>query len=174
MAYHSHAGLPARPVDLCDIPRLISSYYQFQPTADCIEQQVSFGTSGHRGSSFKKSFNETHILAITQAIADYRNASDANTCNGPVFVGKDTHALSDPAFGSVVQVLVANGITLSYQKDSVLTPTPVISQDIPNYNQGRSTQLADGLVTPHSHNPPHERGIKYTSHHDCPPAATAP
>lgn len=158
MARHPLAGTPARAQDLCNIPRLISAYYCFSPNPNDITQRVAFGTSGHRGSSLKKSFNEAHILAITQALVEYRLAQSTT---GPMFVGMDTHALSEAAFATAVQVLVANGIEVRYQDGLGYTPTPVISHAILGYNQGRTADLADGVVITPSHNPPEDGGFKY-------------
>ncbi|MBN2419419.1 MAG: alpha-D-glucose phosphate-specific phosphoglucomutase [Deltaproteobacteria bacterium] len=152
------AGKPAEKSMLVNIPRLVSSYYSVHPDSYNNEQAVSFGTSGHRGSSFKGSFNEDHILAITQAICSFRREFGID---GPVFIGKDTHALSEPAFITAVEVLAANEVSVMVQKDHGYTPTPVISHAILAYNKGKDAGLADGIVITPSHNPPDDGGIKY-------------
>jgi len=158
MAIHPRAGQPAQVSDLVDVPKLVSAYYVNLPDVDVAEQQVAFGTSGHRGSSFKYAFTELHILAITQALAEYRKQQGYT---GPVFIGKDTHALSEPAFISAVQVLVENGIKVVVQKGGGYTPTPVISHAILQYNKNHPDALADGIVITPSHNPPEDGGFKY-------------
>tara|TARA_R110001583_G_scaffold33530_1_gene113237 strand:+ start:3272 stop:4924 length:1653 start_codon:yes stop_codon:yes gene_type:complete len=158
MAIHPRAGQPAQVSDLVDVPKLVSAYYVNLPDVDVAEQQVAFGTSGHRGSSFKYAFTELHILAITQALAEYRKQQGYT---GPVFIGKDTHALSEPAFISAVQVLVENGIKVVVQKGGGYTPTPVISHAILQYNKTHPDALADGIVITPSHNPPEDGGFKY-------------
>jgi len=158
MAIHPRAGLPAQANDLVDIPKLVSAYYVNLPDVEVAAQQVAFGTSGHRGSSFKHAFTELHILAITQALAEYRKEQGYT---GPVFIGKDTHALSEPAFVSAVQVLVENGIKVVVQEGGGYTPTPVISHAILQYNKAHPDALADGIVITPSHNPPEDGGFKY-------------
>ena len=158
MAIHPRAGQPAQVNDLVNIPKLVSAYYVNLPDVDVAEQQVAFGTSGHRGSSFKYAFTELHILAITQALAEYRKEQGYT---GPVFIGKDTHALSEPAFISAVQVLVENGIKVVVQAGGGYTPTPVISHAILQYNKANPDSLADGIVITPSHNPPEDGGFKY-------------
>jgi len=140
---------------LVDVPRLITSYYTVKPDVSVSAQRVSFGTSGHRGSSFDGSFNEDHILAITQAICEYRGP------NGPLFLAKDTHALSEPAFASALEVLAANGVPVMIDQDLGYTPTPALSHAVLGYNRGRTTALADGIVITPSHNPPNDGGFKY-------------
>lgn len=152
------AGKPALPSMLVDIPKLISAYYSDVPNVAVKEQQVSFGTSGHRGSPFDKSFNEAHILAITQAICDYRLQ---HKIDGPLYLGIDTHALSFPAMVSAVEVLAANHVEVMLAENDEYTPTPVISHAILCYNRGRTNGLADGIVVTPSHNPPKEGGFKY-------------
>ncbi len=164
MSIHSHAGLPARAQDRINIGRLVSDYYVNTPDVNIIEQRVSFGTSGHRGSSFNKSFNELHIMAICQAISEYRGQQKFE---GPMYIGKDTHALSEPAFSSALCVLIANGVPVVIQDDERYTPTPVISRLIINHNRENSTQ-ADGLIITPSHNPPADGGIKYNPPHGGP------
>lgn len=155
MALHERAGQPVKDCDLTNIPRLISEYYTKQATVDT---PVSFGTSGHRGSSFAGTFTESHIAAICQALAEYRAKQDIT---GPMFVGIDTHALSESAFITAVQVLTANNVQLKVQSERGYTPTPVISHAILTYNKGRKTELADGIVITPSHNPPQDGGFKY-------------
>jgi phosphoglucomutase len=155
---HPLAGQPA-PLDLLvNVPRLISAYYTGRPDPSVPAQRVAFGTSGHRGSSFDDAFNEWHVLAISQAIADYRKQKGID---GPLFLGIDTHALSTPAFNSAVEVLAANGVELMLSKDDEYTPTPAVSHAILVYNRGRTTGLADGIVITPSHNPPESGGFKY-------------
>jgi phosphoglucomutase len=143
---------------LADIPKLITAYYTEKPDPGIATQKVSFGTSGHRGSSLLGSFNEAHILAITQAICEYRAASGAD---GPLFLAKDTHALSEPAFATALEVLAANGVDVMIDADLGYTPTPALSHAILLYNGGRSAGLADGIVITPSHNPPEDGGFKY-------------
>lgn len=158
MPIHQFAGQPAPPSSLVDISKLLTAYRAEQPDPSSREQRVSFGTSGHRGSSFKRSFNEHHIVAIAQAVCEYR-ATQRTT--GPLYLGKDTHALSDPAFVTVLEVLAANGVEVMIDQDNGFTPTPVISHAILSYNRGRTSGLADGIVITPSHNPPEDGGIKY-------------
>jgi phosphoglucomutase len=158
MKIHPMAGKPADPSNLVNLPKLLSAYYVERPDPSIREQQVSFGTSGHRGSSFDRSFNEWHILAITQAICEYRQA---NHIDGPLFLGIDTHALSEPAFASAMEVLAANGVDVMIAMGTDYTPTPAISHAILTYNRGRQTGLADGIVVTPSHNPPQDGGFKY-------------
>ncbi|HEX5647456.1 MAG TPA: phosphoglucomutase (alpha-D-glucose-1,6-bisphosphate-dependent) [Nitrospira sp.] len=158
MAIHPLAGTPPLSSTLVDIPALLAAYSSEKPDPAIREQRVAFGTSGHRGSSFKKNFNEAHILAVTQAICDYR-ASQAIT--GPLYLGRDTHALSKPAFQTALEVLAANHIEVIIDTDDGYTPTPVISHAILTYNRGRTSGLADGIIITPSHNPPEDGGIKY-------------
>lgn len=158
MALNPNAGKPARLEDLQNIPRLMAAYYLNKPDMNVPEQRVAFGTSGHRGSSLKSAFTETHILAISQAIAEYRKKEGVT---GPIFIGMDTHALSEAALATVVEVLAANGCQVRLEKGLSYTPTPVISRTILRYNQGRTTDLADGIVITPSHNPPVDGGVKY-------------
>lgn len=150
------------PLDsmLVDVPRLVTSYYTLVPDISMLSQRVAFGTSGHRGSSYTKSFNEWHVLAITQAICDYRKK---NGITGPIFVGIDTHALSAPAFASALEVLAANGMQTMVSQGDEPTPTPAVSHAILIYNRGRTSGLADGIVITPSHNPPQDGGFKYNS-----------
>jgi phosphoglucomutase len=158
MTIDPHAGKPAQQNILTDIAKLITSYYSISPDLTVPAQRVAFGTSGHRGCSFDGSFNEQHILAITQAICFYRKAQNID---GPLYIGFDTHALSEPAFASAMSVLAANGVEAMIAKDDEFTPTPVISFAILRYNKSRKTGLADGIVITPSHNPPDNGGFKY-------------
>ena len=159
------AGQPATPEMLVDVARLEREYYERRPNVDDPNQRVSFGTSGHRGSSLHASFNEAHILAITQAICDYRRTQGID---GPLYMGKDTHALSTPAQRTALEVLAANEIGTIIQPDEGVTPTPVISRAILVYNRGRNDHLADGIVVTPSHNPPEDGGFKYNPPHGGP------
>ena len=158
MSIHPDAGKPVSDDKLTDIAALVSQYYEGRPDAGDPEQKVSFGTSGHRGSSLKTSFNEAHILAVAQAICEYRATQGIS---GPLFMGKDTHALSTPAQMSALRVFAANGVTVNIDQDDGYTPTPVISHAILCYNREREMALADGVVITPSHNPPDNGGIKY-------------
>jgi len=158
MAPHPLAGKPAPRSMLVNVPRLISAYYTVHPDVEEASQQVAFGTSGHRGSSLSGSFNEDHILAVSQAVCDYRKARDIS---GPLFLGMDTHALSEPSLTTALEVLAANGAAVMIQKDRGYTPTPVISHAICSYNRGKGAGLADGIVITPSHNPPEDGGFKY-------------
>ena len=141
-----------------DIPRLITAYYSERPDPGIAAQRVAFGTSGHRGSSFDVSFNECHVLAISQAICEHRRQQGIN---GPLFIGFDTHALSAPAFASALEVLAANGVEVMISAGDEYTPTPAVSHAILTYNRGREAGLADGIVITPSHNPPDNGGFKY-------------
>lgn len=152
------AGKLAPASVLVDIPRLLTAYYTGRPDASVATQKVAFGTSGHRGSSFDLSFNEHHVLAISQAICLYRQAQGID---GPLFIGADTHALSTPAAASALEVLAANGVEVMLSKDDEYTPTPAVSHAIICYNRGRTSGLADGIVITPSHNPPQSGGFKY-------------
>lgn len=158
MALHPSAGKPATKSHLVDVQKLLNAYSTLVPDATIRDQHVSFGTSGHRGSSFKRSFNESHVLAVVQAVCEFR-ASQRTT--GPLYLGKDTHALSEPAWENALEVLAANGVEVMIDNDAGYTPTPVISHAILTYNRGRSSGLADGIVITPSHNPPEDGGIKY-------------
>ena len=164
MTVHQHAGKPARPEDRINIGRLVSDYFLLSPDVAIAEQKVTFGTSGHRGNASKLSFNEQHIEAICQAVAEYRNAQGFK---GPLYLGKDTHALSEPAFASAISVLIANNVPVVIQSDEGFTPTPVISRLIIVHNKTNTTQ-ADGLIITPSHNPPTDGGIKYNPPHGGP------
>lgn len=159
------AGEPAPDEILVNIPHLISAYYYGKPDPSVPEQRVAFGTSGHRGSSFNNSFNENHILAITQAICLYRKQQNID---GPLFIGMDTHALSLPAHISAIEVLAANNVETMIAENNEYTPTPVISHAILTYNRTRKTGLADGIVITPSHNPPDDGGFKYNPPHGGP------
>jgi phosphoglucomutase len=159
------AGQPAPASMLVNVPRLVSAYYAEHPDVAVAAERVAFGTSGHRGSAFARTFNEAHILAITQAICNYR-ASHGIT--GPLFIGIDTHALSEPAAISALEVLAANNVDAMLDRDRGYTPTPVISHAILRYNHGRTSGLADGIVITPSHNPPEDGGFKYNPTHGGP------
>ena len=165
MAISSRAGQPAQASDLIDPARLVRAYYAEHPDPRIPSQRVSFGTSGHRGSALHKTFNEWHILAITQAICSYRKQE---AIDGPLFLGMDTHALSEPAFASALEVLGANNVDVMVAANREYTPTPAISHSILKYNRGRQTGLADGIVITPSHNPPEDGGFKYNPPHGGP------
>ena len=158
MAANPRAGKPAQPEDLIDVPHLVTAYYTVTPDPDDVAQQVAFGTSGHRGSSLDGAFNEAHILATTQAIAEYRAAQGTT---GPLFIGRDTHGLSEPAWVSALEVLAANDVAVLVDSADRYTPTPAVSHAILTFNRGRSSGLADGIVVTPSHNPPRDGGFKY-------------
>ncbi len=158
MGLHPLAGKPAPASSLINVPRLITAYYAEKPDPALREQRVYFGTSGHRGSAFTRSFNEAHILAITQAICEYRRAQGIT---GPLYLGMDTHALSEPAFASAIEVLAGNGVDVIVDNAGGYTPTPVISHAILTHNRNRTTGVADGIVITPSHNPPEDGGFKY-------------
>src|SRR5579872_658440 len=165
MALHPLAGQPPTPSMLVNVPRLVTAYYTEKPDVAVASQKVSFGTSGHRGSSFHSSFNEGHILAISQAICQYRSE---NGVAGPLFLAKDTHALSEPAFATALEVLSANGVEVMVDQELGYTPTPALSHAILTYNRERKTGLADGIVITPSHNPPDDGGFKYNPPHGGP------
>jgi phosphoglucomutase len=158
MKVDPRAGKLPPPSLLVNVPRLITAYYTLRPDMSVPEQRVAFGTSGHRGSAFDASFNELHILAITQAICDYRRD---HAITGPLFLGADTHALSDSAWASALEILAANEVTVLIDHGQGYTPTPVVSHAILTHNRGRSSALADGIVITPSHNPPRDGGFKY-------------
>ncbi|TDL09832.1 alpha-D-glucose phosphate-specific phosphoglucomutase [Mycolicibacterium obuense] len=158
MAANPRAGQPAQSEDLIDIAAVVTAYYSVVPDPDDVDQQVAFGTSGHRGSSLDAAFNEAHILATTQAIVEYRAAQGTT---GPLFIGRDTHALSEPAWVSALEVLAANDVVTMIDSADRYTPTPAVSHAILSYNRGRDTALADGIVVTPSHNPPRDGGFKY-------------
>ena len=155
---------------LINVPRLITAYYAERPDPSERDERVAFGTSGHRGSSLKRAFNELHIVATTQAICDYRREAGID---GPLFLGIDTHALSEPAFASAMEVLAANGVEVMIDRDRGFTPTPVVSHAILTYNRGRKSGLADGIVITPSHNPPEDGGFKYNPPHGGPSETAA-
>ena len=165
MKINAAAGKPADPSILVNIPKLVTAYYTVRPDPHDSRQQVVFGTSGHRGSAFEGAFNEWHILAITQAICDYRKQLNIG---GPLFLGMDTHALSEPAFASALEVLAANGVEVLLSDGTPYTPTPAVSHAILRYNRGRESGLADGIVITPSHNPPEDGGFKYDPPHGGP------
>ena len=162
MPTHPAAGHLPDVQDLSDIPRLVTAYYTQTPDPENPVQRVAFGTSGHRGSSLQGAFNEVHILAVTQAICDYRRAQDLT---GPLFLGMDTHALSTPAHATALEVLAANGVPVYVALHDEYTPTPVISHAILTFNRGREHGLADGILITPSHNPPQDGGFKYNPPH---------
>ncbi|MBC9821609.1 phosphoglucomutase (alpha-D-glucose-1,6-bisphosphate-dependent) [Terrabacter sp. MAHUQ-38] len=165
---HPRAGQPALPEDLVDVDALIGAYYDRHPDVDDPDQQVAFGTSGHRGSSLRTAFNEDHILATTQAIVDYRVSQGFD---GPLFIGRDTHGLSEPAWRSALEVLVANGVQVLVDDRDGFTPTPAVSHAILRANRGKASDasgLADGIVVTPSHNPPADGGFKYNPPHGGP------
>src|SRR5215216_730411 len=168
---HPRAGQPALPEDLIDVDAVISAYYDLVPDPSNPDQQVAFGTSGHRGSSLDTAFNDAHIAATTQAIVEYRASQGIA---GPLFIGKDTHALSKPAWTTAVEVLIANGVTVNAEGDEDYTPTPAVSRAIVVHNadsgaSGHSgRQTADGIVVTPSHNPPRDGGFKYNPPHGGP------
>ena len=161
------AGTPAQPSDLVDVAHLVTAYYTLEPDPDDVDQQVVFGTSGHRGSSLNTAFNEMHIASTTQAICDYRQEQGYD---GPLFLGRDTHALSEPAWATAIEVLVANDVTVMVDDRDGYTPTPGVSHAILRANSGRTTGagLADGIVVTPSHNPPYDGGFKYNPPHGGP------
>jgi len=165
MNISANAGKPADPSILVNVPRLVTAYYAERPDPDVPAQRVAFGTSGHRGSAFDGAFNEWHILAITQAICLHRREQ---SIDGPLFIGMDTHALSEPALASALEVLAANGVDVMLPASSDYTPTPAVSHAILTYNRGRKTGLADGIVITPSHNPPEDGGFKYDPPHGGP------
>ena len=165
MSLHPMAGKPALPEQLINVARLISDYYTKIPDLQIPEQRVAFGTSGHRGCSSLQTFNDTHIAAIAQALAEYREDNDIS---GPIFIGMDTHALSEAAITTSIEVLAANNVDIVIQADNGYTPTPVISHKILSYNKGRKAALADGVVITPSHNPPSDGGFKYNPPHGGP------
>ncbi len=168
----NRAGRPAQPTDLVDVSHLITAYYTLRPDPEDVDQQVVFGTSGHRGSSLKGAFNEDHILATTQAIVDYRREQGVD---GPLFIGRDTHGLSEPAWVSALEVLAANDVTVLVDSRDGYTPTPAVSHAILRANAGRTTGhgLADGIVVTPSHNPPGDGGFKYNPPHGGPAGSDA-
>ncbi|PYT33764.1 MAG: alpha-D-glucose phosphate-specific phosphoglucomutase [Acidobacteria bacterium] len=165
MAISPDAGHPADPAKLVNVPRLVTAYYTERPDPQVPAQRVSFGTSGHRGSAFDCAFNEWHILAISQAICIHRKQQGIY---GPLFIGMDTHALAEPAFASALEVVAANEVDVMIAEGGGYTPTPVVSHAILNYNRGRTSGMADGIVITPSHNPPEDGGFKYNPPHGGP------
>ena len=165
MPFHPRAGQLAQPDQLVDLKQLEQAYYDETPEPADPQQRVSFGTSGHRGSSLRLSFNENHILAITQAVCDYRRSAGIT---GPLYIGKDTHALSAPAHRTALEVLAANRVGVRMDGDDGYTPTPVMSHAILTYNRDRTSGVPDGLIITPSHNPPEDGGIKYNPPHGGP------
>jgi phosphoglucomutase len=167
---HARAGQPAEPGDLTDIARLVTAYYALHPDPSDPAQRVAFGTSGHRGSSLDAAFNDDHIAATSQAICDYRVEQGTD---GPLFLGADSHALSEPARTTALEVFAANGITVLIDSADGFTPTPAVSHAVLTHNRGRSTGLADGVVVTPSHNPPRDGGFKYNPPHGGPAGSDA-
>ncbi|WNF25527.1 phosphoglucomutase (alpha-D-glucose-1,6-bisphosphate-dependent) [Streptomyces sp. C11-1] len=167
---HERAGQPAQSADLVDVARLVTAYYALHPDPADPAQRVTFGTSGHRGSSLAAAFNDDHIAATTQAICDYRTRRGTD---GPLYLGADTHALSEPARGTALEVLAANGVTALIDSADGYTPTPAVSHAILTYNRGRTEHLADGIVVTPSHNPPADGGFKYNPPNGGPAASDA-
>lgn len=167
---HARAGQPAQSTDLVDVARLVTAYYALHPDPAEPAQRVAFGTSGHRGSALAAAFNDDHIAATTQAICDYRARQGTD---GPLFLGADTHALSEPARTTALEVLAANGATVLIDSEDGYTPTPAVSHAILTYNQGRTEHLADGIVVTPSHNPPADGGFKYNPPNGGPAASDA-
>ena len=165
------AGEPAPACVLIDVDKLVGAYFSERPDPTVQAQRVAFGTSGHRGSSFDLSFNEWHVLSITQAICDYRRGQGIT---GPLFMGIDTHALSAPACDSALEVLAANGVDVVLAAGSAYTPTPAISHAIVKHNRGGVGTQADGIVVTPSHNPPRDGGFKYNPPHGGPAGRTSP
>src|SRR5689334_9167364 len=165
MAANSRAGQLAQPEDLIDVAQVVTAYYTLHPDPQEVAQQVAFGTSGHRGSSLNVAFNEDHILATSQAIVEYRAAQGVD---GPLFLGADSHALSEPAKVSALEVFAANGVTVMVDDRDGYTPTPAVSHAILAHNRGRSSGRADGVVVTPSHNPPGDGGFKYNPPHGGP------
>ena len=165
MQVNPKAGKLADASDLVNVPKLITAYFSGHPDPAIREQRVAFGTSGHRGSAFKCSFNEDHILAISQAICEYRKQQKIE---GPLFIGKDTHALSESGFVTALEVLAANGVHVMVDAAGGYTPTPAVSHAILNFNRAQPAGLADGIVITPSHNPPDDGGFKYNPPHGGP------
>jgi phosphoglucomutase len=158
MSIDPRAGTPARPEDLVDVSALLAAYHDLHPDPDDSTQRVAFGTSGHRGTSFATTFNDDHIAATSQAIVEYRTN---NGVDGPLFIGRDTHALSEPSWVTAVEVFAANGVHVLVDAADGFTPTPAVSHAILQYNRGRTSGLGDGVVVTPSHNPPSDGGFKY-------------
>ena len=167
---HPRAGKPATDADLIDIDALIAAYHDLVPDPADPDQRVSFGTSGHRGSSLDTKFNELHIAATTQAIVEYRAGQNVR---GPLFLGKDTHGLSLPAWRTAIEVLHANGVDVRCEREDEYTPTPAVSRAIIVHNTSKAQPLADGIVVTPSHNPPRDGGFKYNPPHGGPAGSDA-
>ena len=167
---HERAGQPAQPSDLIDVAAVVTAYYAVQPDVDDPAQQVVFGTSGHRGSSLDGAFNEAHILATTQAICEYRRQQQTT---GPLFIGRDTHALSEPAWSTALEVLAANDVAVAVDDRDGYTPTPAVSHAILRHNRSGPAAQADGIVVTPSHNPPRDGGFKYNPPHGGPAGSEA-
>src|SRR3954454_20890208 len=165
MSAHERAGQAPEPSDLVDVDALLAAYHELHPDPSDPAQRVAFGTSGHRGSSLKQTFNEDHVVAIAAAVCEYR---DREGIDGPLFLGRDTHALSGPAFATIVSVLAAHGVDVVVDADDGATPTPVISHAILTHNRDRGEHPADGIVVTPSHNPPDDGGVKYNPPHGGP------
>jgi phosphoglucomutase len=165
MSVHPRAGQPADATDLVDVAHLVTAYYTAHPDPAVPAEQVAFGTSGHRGSSLRDAFNDDHIAATSQAISEYRQEQGTD---GPLFLARDTHALSEPALVTALEVLAANGVTVLVDSRDGYTPTPALSHAILTYNRGRTSALADGVVVTPSHNPPDDGGFKYNPPHGGP------
>ncbi|MEV7626399.1 phosphoglucomutase (alpha-D-glucose-1,6-bisphosphate-dependent) [Actinoplanes sp. NPDC089786] len=165
MSAHPRAGEPAQPSDLIDVPHVVSAYYTGHPDPSATGERVAFGTSGHRGSSLNTAFNEDHIAATSQAIVEYRREQGTD---GPLYLGRDTHALSEPAMVTALEVFAAHDVTVRVDSRDSWTPTPAVSHAILAYNRGRSSGLADGVVVTPSHNPPADGGFKYNPPHGGP------
>src|SRR5918911_1610066 len=171
MSVNPRAGTPAEPSDLIDVPQVVSRYYTEHPDPGEVAQRVAFGTSGHRGSSLRTAFNEDHIAATSQAIVEYRRQQGTD---GPLYLGRDTHALSEPAMITALEVFAANDVTTLIDSREGYTPTPALSRAILAYNAGRSSGLADGVVVTPSHNPPDDGGFKYNPTNGAPADTDAP
>src|SRR5215217_878581 len=165
MSAHERAGHAPEPSDLIDVDALLAAYHDEHPDPAEASQRVAFGTSGHRGSSLKRTFNDAHVIAIAAAVCRYREAQDID---GPLFLGRDTHALSEPAFRTIVEVLAGHGVDVVIDADDGATPTPVISHAILTHNRGGGRGTADGIVVTPSHNPPDDGGFKYNPPHGGP------
>ena len=165
MSVSEHAGQLADAADLVDVDALIGAYFDERPDPSVEGQRVAFGTSGHRGTSTARTFNEAHVLAIAEAICRYRKEQGID---GPLFLGRDTHALSEPAAQSIVEVLCAHGVEVMVDADDGFTPTPAVSHAILTHNRGGGRGTADGIVVTPSHNPPQDGGVKYNPPHGGP------
>ncbi len=171
MAQHERAGTTAQPQDLVDVARLVTAYYSEHPDPEDPGQRVSFGTSGHRGSSMHSAFNDDHIAATSQAIVEHRRAAGVD---GPLFLAKDTHALSEPAWTTALEVFAANDVTVLVDRRDRYTPTPALSHAVLTYNRGRTSGLSDGVVVTPSHNPPQTAASSTTRPTAAPQAVTSP